>query len=248
MLNDVTKQKEVERVKSEFLSTVSHELRTPLVAIEKSVSLILDQSAGAVSDQQKQFLTIAERNLKRLTLLINDLLDLSKLEARKMELKREQMPIEKVITETIETLANWAQTKDIALERSVASGIPDVFIDANRMTQVLTNLIGNSIKFTPKGGRITVDAAFLEQEAKVKVSIIDTGIGIAPEDLPKLFTKFYQAKDRPASDISGTGIGLAIVREIVELHGGSVWAESPAGQGAKFIFTVPAGEPPAEQI
>ena len=239
MLNDITKQKELEKLKSEFLANVSHELRTPLVAIEKSISLILSRETGDISETQTQFLSIAERNLKRLSLLINDLLDLSKLEARKMELKRETVILEKIINDSIETLNNWAKTKSIRLEKVIPADIPGVNIDPNKIIQVLNNLIGNAIKFTPQGGSITVGLESSKEDGVIKVSVADTGIGIAKEDLPRVFDKFYQTQERAPTDISGTGIGLAIVKEIVELHGGKVWAESEKGQGAKFIFTLP---------
>jgi PAS domain S-box-containing protein len=242
MLNDITKQREIENLKSDFLANVSHELRTPLVAIEKSVSLILGKEAGELSATQAQFLSIAERNLKRLTLLINDLLDLSKLEARKMELKRETVVLEKIITDAVETLNNWARTKSIRIEKVIADNLAPVNADPNRIIQVLNNLIGNAIKFTPNNGTITVEASVLKEERAVKVAVVDTGAGIDKQDLVKIFDKFYQAKERAATDISGTGIGLAVVKEIVELHGGKVWAESEKGQGAKFIFTLPLNQ------
>ncbi|HOW42448.1 MAG TPA: ATP-binding protein [Candidatus Omnitrophota bacterium] len=239
MLNDITHQKEVEKIKTDFLSTVSHELRTPLVAVEKSISLILGKSAGEISPNQEQFLSIAERNLKRLSLLINDLLDLSKLEARKMELRKEAVGIEQVIGDTIDGLTNWAQTKNITLEKRCQPALPPVLIDPNRMAQVLTNLLGNAIKFTPPQGRITVEAALSTEGQGMRVTVSDTGPGIAQEDLTRVFEKFYQTKERTVTDITGTGIGLAIVKEIVELHGGTVWVESEKGRGARFIFTVP---------
>ncbi len=239
ILNDITKQKEIEKLKSDFLANVSHELRTPLVATEKSVSLILNKSAGEISETQTQFLTIAEHNLKRLSLMINDLLDLSKLEARKTELKREPIILEKIIDDSIESLNNWAKTKSVRIEKVILGNIPEVNVDPNKIIQVLNNLIGNAIKFTPDSGSITVGLELSKEDGIIKVSVADTGIGIAKEDLPKVFDKFYQTQERAPTDISGTGIGLAIVKEIVELHGGKVWAESEKSQGAKFIFTLP---------
>jgi len=239
MLNDITKQKEIEKIKSEFLANVSHELRTPLVATEKSVSMILSKATGEISETQSKFLSIAERNLKRLTLMINDLLDLSKFEAHKMELKRQSVILEQIINDSTETLNNWAKTKSITLGKIIPADIPQVNIDPNKIIQVLNNLIGNAIKFTPQGGSITVGLELAKEGGVIKVIVADTGIGIAKEDLPKVFDKFYQTQERAPTDISGTGIGLAIVKEIVELHGGKVWAESEKGQGAKFIFTLP---------
>lgn len=239
VLSDITKQKELEQMKTNFVSHVSHELRTPLVAMEKSISLILSKSTGEISETQEQFLSIADRNLKRLGLLINDLLDLSKLEAGKMEMKLEPTAIGQVIGETVEALSVWAGTKFVALKKEIEPGVPDVQIDANRIIQVLTNLVGNAIKFTPASGCVTLRAAYSSGAKEVRVSVEDTGIGISPEDLPKVFDKFYQTGERASTDISGTGIGLTIAKEIVERHGGRIWAESEKGAGAKFIFTLP---------
>ena len=238
MLNDITKQKEIEQLKYQFLANVSHELRTPLVAIEKSVSLILSKSTGEISTTQNEFLSIAERNLKRLTLLINDLLDLSKLEARKTTINAEPTDLGKVIIDSVESLNNWAATKSINLIKSISPDLPVLAIDPNKIIQVLNNLIGNAIKFTPENGSITVEAVPEKQTGVVKVSVSDTGVGIADQDLDKIFEKFYQSRESN-SGVKGTGIGLAIVKEIVELHKGKVWAESEKGKGSKLIFTLP---------
>jgi PAS domain S-box-containing protein len=239
MLNDITRQKEVERLKSEFLAGVFHELRTPLVAVEKSVSLMLDASSGALSSDQQQLLTIAHRNIKRLTLLINDLLDLAKIESHKVELRCSLGAFDTVVRDAVENFAQWAQTKKISIECNVQPGLPEFSFDANRITQVLMNLIGNALKFTPVDGRITVSADMDAERLNVRVIVEDTGPGIDEDDIEKVFEKFYQAKNRPASDINGTGIGLAIVKEVVQMHGGRVWSENAASGGARFIFTLP---------
>jgi PAS domain S-box-containing protein len=239
MLSDITKQKELDRMKASFVANVSHELRTPLVAIDKSVSLILGKSAGEITPTQEQFLSIASRNLRRLTLLINDLLDLSKLEAAKMEVNLQSVSVEKVITESCEGLASWADSKSITFEKKIQEGLPEVNIDANRIIQVLNNLIGNAVKFTPAAGSITVGAVLGKGENEIEVSVKDSGIGIDKEHLEKVFDKFFQVGERIFTDVNGTGIGLSIAKEIVELHGGRIWVESQKGQGAKFIFTLP---------
>jgi len=239
VLSDITKQKELDQMKSNFVASVSHELRTPLVAIEKSLSLILNGTTGAISPQQEQFLTIAERNLKRLGRLINDLLDLSKLEAGRLDLRTQPVSIEKIITESVESLKSWADTKSIEIRKNMQPGLPEVNVDTDRITQVLNNLLGNSIKFTPEKGIIVVEAVLAENRNWLCVSISDNGIGISKEALPKVFDKFYQVGERVPTDITGTGIGLSIAKEIVELHGGKIWAESEAGSGTKFIFTLP---------
>ena len=239
VLSDITKQRELEQLKSNFVANVSHELRTPLVAIDKSLSLILSKTIGEIPGPQEQLLTIAERNVKRLTLLINDLLDLSKLEAGKMEFKREPSSIEKIIDESIDGLLTWAKTREISMKKNVEDNLPPMDVDPNKIIQVLTNLLGNSIKFTPKGGTIFVAANRTQDNGSIQISVQDTGVGISKEALPKIFNKFYQAGERISTDLSGTGIGLSIVKEIVEWHGGKIWVESHQGQGAKFIFTVP---------
>ncbi len=239
VLSDITKQKELDQLKATFVANVSHELRSPLVATEKAISLILSKSTGELSENQEQFLTIAQRNLKRLTIIINDLLDLSKLEAGKVDLKREPTSLEVVINEAVEGLSVWAGTKRISIEKRIGSGLPRINIDPGKIIQVLNNLIGNAIKFTPSDGKIAVEAILREQTKGIEVSVRDTGLGIDENDLHKVFDKFYQSGERVATDVSGTGIGLSIAREMVELHGGKIWAESEKGKGAKFTFILP---------
>lgn len=239
VLSDVTKQRELDELKSNFVANVSHELRTPLVAIGKSISLILNKTTGRLSEAQEQLLSIADRNLKRLTFLINDLLDLSRLEAGKMSIRREYSSIEEIIRESIDGLKTWADTKSIKIEKNIEGGLPEVYIDPDRIIQVFNNLIGNSIKFTPTNGVISVKAKLRKENLEIEIGVQDTGIGISKENLSKVFNKFYQAGERVATDISGTGIGLSIAKEIVELHGGKIWAESEKGKGTEFVFTVP---------
>jgi len=158
VLSDITKQKELDNLKSNFVASVSHELRTPLVAIEKSVTLILSKAAGEVSETQERFLTIAVRNLKRLTILVNDLLDLSKLEAGKMQVKCRLSSLNQVISDSVESFSNWAKTKSVNLEKKVQEGLPEVNMDTEMIVQVLNNLIGNAIKFSSDNGKIIVEA------------------------------------------------------------------------------------------
>ncbi len=238
VLSDITRQKELERMKTGFVASVSHELRTPLIAIDKSLQLILSKTTGSLTETQEQFLTIAERNLKRLSRLIDDLLDMSKLEAGKMTLKRQPASLEKIIADSVFALDNWAKTKFITIEKNVAAALPEVNVDADRLTQILNNLMGNAIKFTPAHGTITVTAA-VKKPGEVEISVRDTGIGISPENLGKVFDKFYQVGERVSTDISGTGLGLSIVKELVELHGGKIWVDSDKGQGTTFTFTLP---------
>lgn len=239
VLTDVTKQKELDQMKSDFVSKVSHELRTPVVTVQNSISLLLSKTTGTLTQDQEKFLSIAQRNLGRLAHLIDDLLDLSKIEAAKMKLELAPHSIEKLINEVCDTLITWMQTKAIKIEYKVQKGIPKLKVDGNRIIQLLNNIIGNAIKFTPKGGVVTIEAKTDEIKKIVFVSITDTGIGIAKDDLDKVFDKFQQVGERVSTDISGTGLGLAIAQEIVRMHSGKIWVESEKGQGAKFTFTLP---------
>lgn len=249
VLSDITKQKELDELKSNFVANVTHELRTPLIATEKSLSLMLSKATGPLTEPQEQFLTIAQRNLKRLGALLNDLLDLSKLEAGRMTFKPVPSSIEKLITESVESLDTWAKSKSITIVRKIQDNLPPANIDPERIIQVLNNLIGNAIKFTQHNGTITVEAVLKENAAELTVCVSDSGIGIEKENLTKVFDKFYQVSspsptglkrgERVSADLSGTGIGLSVAKEIVELHGGKIWAESQKGAGARFTFTLP---------
>ena len=160
-----------------------------------------------------------------------------------MELRLEPHAIGIVIQAVCDSLDPWAKTKAITISRRVPDALPQTLLDQARITQVLTNLLGNAIKFTPKQGRVTIEAKLDPEQKAIVVSVADTGIGIANEDLPKLFNKFQQVGERTASDISGTGLGLAIAKEIIELHHGSIWAEPGFKEGAKFVFTLPLTRP-----
>jgi PAS domain S-box-containing protein len=240
VLSDITKQRELERLKQNFVSNVTHELRTPLIATRKSIVLLLTQSTGQITAAQEHFLSLADRNLKRLSILIDDLLDLSKMESGKMELKLESASIQMAIEESVENLKTWAASKSVNIESHIQQDMPQISIDSSRIIQVMNNLIGNAIKFTPVKGTITVKAGLSKDTDTVQVSVEDTGAGVKREDLNRIFEKFYQTGERNYTDIGGTGIGLAIVKEIVELHGGKIIVESPEGKGAKFIFSLPA--------
>ncbi|MCX7661462.1 MAG: cell wall metabolism sensor histidine kinase WalK [Candidatus Omnitrophica bacterium] len=237
VLSDITKQKELDRMKDNFVANVSHELRTPLVALERSLNMILTGQLGEISPAQKEFLSIAQRNLKRLSLLINDLLDLSKIQAGRMQIAPVNSSLERIIDEAIKGLENWAKTKSIEIIKKIKKDIPEFYFDSNRIIQVLNNLIGNAIKFTPQNGKITVCAEL--KDDFVWVSVEDTGVGIPKDKLEKIFDRFYQVSERTPTDISGTGLGLSISKEIIQLHGGRIWAESEENKGAKFTFTLP---------
>ncbi len=208
------------------------------MAIDKSIKLLLSREPGQVTATQEQFLQIAERNLLRLTGLINDILDISRLESGKMPLKTEATPIARVVDEVTKNLEGWAGTKSITVIKKIPSTPLQANCDPERIEHVLTNLIGNAIKFTPRDGKITIEAA--GESGMIKVSVEDTGPGVIQQDRQKIFDKFYQSAARAPTDIAGTGLGLAIAKEIIDLHGGRIWVEGEEGRGAKFVFTIPA--------
>lgn len=244
VLTDVTKQKELEEMKNKFISNVTHELRTPLAAIKESVNLLLDKMVGPVSEEQDKVLSIAKRNIQRLARLIDNVLDISKLEAGRMELKVASFRLDDFVNHNVKTFDAWAKSKVITLETKLPPEPVQLELDQDRMSQVMTNLIGNAMKFTPQGGRITVEAKWAalgenDTVQALEISVADTGPGIPEQEREKIFQKFSQGSAKPVDKISGTGLGLSISKEIVELHGGRIWVTSEEGVGSKFSFIVP---------
>jgi signal transduction histidine kinase len=180
------------------------------------------------------------RNLQHLSRLVEDLLDIAKIESGKMRLKFAPARIDRLVLDACEALGTWGKSKDITLESEVDKSLPELTLDSVKITQVLNNLIGNAIKFTPRGGKITVACAWNDDHT-VKVSVKDTGVGIAKENIAKLFGRFEQFGDQQG--ISGTGLGLCISKEIVERHGGKIFAESEEKKGSTFTFTLPIKQP-----
>lgn len=229
----------LDNLKSIFVSSVSHELRTPLTVIKEFISLILEGHGGPLTDDQREYLGIAHKNILRLTNLIDTLLDFSRIESGKgLQLKFEPAPLIEVVEDASMTLAHALEEKRVTLENRLDTDMPQVLIDRNRLVEVLINLINNGIKFTPTGGKITIDTRGLtEKRDYLKVVVSDTGIGIPPEDLPRVFDRFYQGQSTGIA--MGSGLGLAITKEIIEGHQGSIQAESRLGSGTAFIFTLP---------
>ena len=231
------KLREYNQLKSDFVSTASHELRTPLAIIEGAIKLVLDEITGKIVEEQREVLTMAIKNTTRLSKIVKFLLDVSRIESGKIELQTELADICKIVKDTISDYEPLAEEKDICLDCEIPQSSIDIHLDPDRTRQVLINLISNSIKFTPEGGRINVTCA--EQDGEVLISVQDSGRGIAEENIPKLFDKFTQFGRKAISGEKGTGLGLAISKGIVELWNGRIWAESELGKGSKFTFTLP---------
>lgn len=256
-LRDITHEKEVDRMKTEFISTVSHELRTPLTSILGFTSLISrtftkDVAPKITTDDRRglravkrisQNLAIIESESHRLTRLINDILDIAKMEAGRIEWHMTELSIGDVVTDAVSASSAYANQRGLSIEVQVEEGLPLICGDRDRLHQVVMNLLSNAIKFTQEGG---ITCAVARSDDEVRVEVADTGIGIAEEDLPKVFEKFQQAGDSLTDKPTGTGLGLPICKEIIEHHRGRIWVESELGVGSRFIFTLPILEPAPE--
>jgi PAS domain S-box-containing protein len=246
IFRDITKEVEADRAKSDFVSTVSHELRTPMTSIKGYTDLIFSGAVGEINENQKRFLNIIKKNTDRLTALINDLLDISRIESGKVRFEPEAVQLGETISGVIEALAAPAEKKDHQLTYRIEAGLPEIKGDPNRLTQVFTNLVGNAINYTPEGGKINVDVYAVR--GAVRADVQDNGIGIRPEDLSKVFERFYRVDHPVVQESGGTGLGLPLVKMFVEMHGGRVWAESEMGKGTTFTVILPLPTEQAETV
>jgi PAS domain S-box-containing protein len=256
VLRDITEQKNVERMKSEFISNISHELRTPLTSIKNSLDILTSKIAGELNQEQEEFLSLTSRNVSRLNLLINDILDFSRLESGKMKIAKKSIDIPPLCESALKSIESQAIERKIKLEKIMNDHLPKTYADPGKIEQVLINLLGNAIKFTPEGGKVTLGIEMVEvfrpevqkfganpKKRYVKVCVSDTGIGIKAKYLDKIFERFQRVEEEDeigSHKVTGSGLGLAISKEIVELHNGKIWAESEPGQGSRFCFTLPA--------
>jgi signal transduction histidine kinase len=231
--------KRVEQLKSEFVSSVSQELRTPLTVMKEVFSLVLGERIGALTEDQKEYLGIANKNILRLGSMIDALNDFSRLESGKeLKLKFEPLRLLPAIDEAWMTLSQQLEEKKIAFENHLDRDTPLVFGDRSRLVEVFVNLIGNGMKFTPPGGKITIGSKGLTEDRDfLKVVVADTGRSLAAEDLPKVFDRFFQGQRVQEGMVMG--MGLAVTKEIIEAHRGSIQAESKSGNGNSIVFTVP---------
>jgi signal transduction histidine kinase len=240
--------REVERttkLKSKFLATMSHELRTPLNAIVGFSELLAEETAGALNDKQKRFVGHIKQGSAHLLQLINDILDLSKIEAGQLELRCEDFQVMDALPEVLSTIRPLAMVKNIEVQPNLNSARA-VYADRVRFKQILYNLLSNAVKFTPKGGRIDIDS--LEDHNFVYISVTDTGIGIRAEDQGVVFEEFRQVKGNKGATSEGTGLGLAITKRLVEQQGGKISLQSEDGKGSRFTFTLPVGLKTSSEI
>ncbi|MBN1642736.1 MAG: GAF domain-containing protein [Anaerolineae bacterium] len=228
---------EVAQANAEFVSIVAHELRTPLTSIKGYTDLVLLGAVGPVDDRQRHFLQIVQSNVDRLAALVSDLLDTTRLAAGKIRLEWKAIALLAVVHEVCDSLSEAIRARGLVLDVDIAPDLPAVWVDRQRVIQILTNLLSNACRYTPEGGRITVSAEL--SDGTVVVAVTDTGIGIAPEDQEKVFERFYRADHELVKQQPGIGLGLSIARSLVELHGGRLWLNSEPGMGSTFRFTLP---------
>jgi PAS domain S-box-containing protein len=226
------------RMKSEFLANMSHELRTPLHTVIGFSELLIEEMKGPLNVDQKRFINHIHKDAEHLLALINEILDLSKIEAGKVELRRETLDLSGLVEDALSSIRPQCAAKSLRIEANIP-GSPCVDADRLRARQILYNLLSNAAKFTPEGGRIRVDVSCANGFAEISVS--DTGIGIPPEEHELIFDKFHQVVAATSGMREGTGLGLPITKRLVEEHGGRIWLESEPGKGSRFTFTIPIG-------
>lgn len=244
-LYQVEKQlKQADRVRTDFIATVSHELRTPLNSIIGFAKLLLTQRVGVLNQIQQTDLALIYDSAIHLLGLVNDILDLSKIEAGKIRLDLAWVSVDEVIVGTIASTYILIEDKPIELREEIEPGLPQVYVDRNRIRQVVINLLSNAAKFTDMGIiTLRVYKITKDRELAVCFSVEDTGIGISKEEINKIFEPFHQADRSESRRAEGTGLGLAISKRLVELHGGRLWADSRIGQGSVFSFILPVKSP-----
>jgi PAS domain S-box-containing protein len=239
LLQNITKLKQIEKTKSDFMSAVSHEFKTPLTSIMIGASILEDMEIGELNGKQQEVIKTIKEEGEKLNLLVSNLLQIAKLETKKAIISAKPVLIEDVIEKSLSTFYEQANINNISIIYESSHTSVEVSIDQEKVMWVINNLVSNALKFTKPGGSVTI-SEFI-QEDKICVSVADTGIGIPSEYREKIFERFFQIKDEN-DEYQGTGLGLAIAKEIVEAHGGEIWCESTAGEGSTFIFTLPLAE------
>ncbi len=241
LMQNVTKLKEVDQIKSDFVSTVSHEFRTPLTSISMGVGLLLDEIPGTICDDQRELIEAIKEDSERLKDLVSDLLDLSRIESGKIQMDIMPQNIKDIIGKAVKPFKIQAEEKKTSIEFDVRDSLAKVKADYNKITWVLTNLIGNALRYVPRDGTGIINIKAKQTANKMLVSVSDNGKGIPEEYQQKIFEKFIQVKDRNGETNGNTGLGLAISKEIINAHGGEIWVQSKVGEGSTFYFTLNIG-------
>lgn len=254
VLRDITREVEADRLKTEFIGTMSHELRTPMTAIKGFTQLLAMGGLGPLNDTQREFVNTIYSNTERMISLINDVLDITKIESGSVDLEWRSLHLAEALSGVMAELQNVIGDRQHELTISIPPGLPLVRADAHRLHQILYNLLSNATKYTPKGGKLWIEAqeadlttlpdevrdSLITDRRYVQMAIRDTGVGIGPDDLPRIFDRFYRTENPLKIEAGGTGLGLSLVKPLVELLGGRVWATSVPDEGSTFCFILPA--------
>jgi signal transduction histidine kinase len=223
--------------KSEFVSLVSHELKLPMTSIKGYSDLMLSGATGQLNENQVNFLTTIRNNVNRMSTLVSDLADISRIESGNLRLEQRAVPVWDVIDEVVTLTRTQVTQKNQTVTVDIPVELPKSWCDRNRLAQILTNLVSNANKYTPEGGAIVVNA--ICSDGMIQVKVQDNGLGMTPEDQAKLFSKFFRSADDKVREAPGTGLGLSITKNLVELQGGKIWFESEFRKGTSFYFTIP---------
>lgn len=241
VLTDITKMKEFDKLKDDFVSMVTHEIRNPLAIINSiSKNLIYEEKSREFSDEAKEFIKLIHKSSENLLILINDLLDIASFEAGRITLNKEPVDLKEIIELYLSKLEVLAREKNINISFNIPDNFPQIMADSFRLEQVFTNIVSNAVKFAPNNTRIIISGELLKDD-RIKISIQDEGPGIPEKYHKSVFDKFLQVKEKGYKVKGGSGLGLAVTKDIVELHGGKIWVEEASGKGAKFSFTLPVG-------
>jgi signal transduction histidine kinase len=243
MLTDVTRLRRLDEVKTGLISTVSHELKTPLTSIRLAIHVLLNEKLGPLSPQQTEILAMARQDSDRLYQVIEDLLDISRIESGRAELQLEPVNVDDLVLQVTDKMRSAFLDRKITVHLKVAPEVPRVLIEPTRFQLVFDNLLSNALKYTPTGGEVTIAAR--PEDGMVAFSVEDNGIGIAPEYLPRIFEKFFRV---PGQVHIGSGLGLTIAKEIVEAHHGTITVASQPGKGTKVTFSVQAVTEPGTEL
>ncbi len=253
-LRDISRETEADRLKSEFIGTMSHELRTPMTSIKGFTQLLAMGGLGPLNDTQREFVQTIQTNAERMISLINDVMELNKIESGNIQLEFRPLHLAEVLSGVVSEVQQLATKRDIALDLEIPPGLPLVYADATRLHQVLYNLLSNAVKYTPGGGAVRVVAhethgedlpptirdRVIADRRYTQIDVQDTGVGIAPADLGRIFDRFYRTENALKVEAGGTGLGLSLARPLIQMQGGSIWAESEEGVGSTFSFILPA--------
>jgi GAF domain-containing protein len=242
VLRDVTREIEADRAKRDFISSVSHELRTPLTSIKGYVDLLLLGAAGPLGEGQQSFLSVVKNNANRLMDLINDILEIGRIDADKIRLNFESIAMGDIFQDVLQTMHAEIERKSTTVKVDVEPDLPQIPADVRRVTQVVLNLVSNAVKYTYPGAQVVL-RAFINPAELLQVDIEDNGVGISPEQQQHLFRRFYRADNPLRDEVGGTGLGLSIAKSFVELHGGEMWVRSESGKGSTFSFMLPLTQP-----